>query len=182
MVIFVHDLDGQQKCVEPSSLEELRSLLGLQSGANFVYEGKVLDSLAGVRELANVYVTAGLDGGKKKKKKKAYTTKKKNKHVHKKIKGLTLSLYSVDNGGNISYLKKICPRCGPGIFMAKHWDRYYCGQCFTTIKMDPETIRKNEEIIKKRKAELEAERKAKEKEAADKAPAPKGKAAKKGKK
>jgi small subunit ribosomal protein S27Ae len=184
MVIFVHDLAGQQKCVEPcsASLAELRTMLALPEDVNFVYEGRLLASLDGVKEMSNLYLTAGLDGGKKKKKKKAYTTKKKNKHVHKKIKGLTLSLYSVDNGGNISYLKKICPRCGPGIFMAKHWDRYYCGQCFTTIKMDPETIRKNEEIIKKRKAELEAERKAKEKEAADKAPAPKGKAAKKGKK
>jgi small subunit ribosomal protein S27Ae len=47
-------------------------------------------------ENANVYLTSGLDGGKKKKKKKVYTTKKKNKHIHKKIPGLTLSLYSVD--------------------------------------------------------------------------------------
>jgi len=51
---------------------------------------------------ANLYVTGDLDGGKKKKKKKVYTTKKKNKHIHKKIPGLTLSLYSVD--GIISHL------------------------------------------------------------------------------
>ncbi len=66
--------------------------------------------------------------------------------------------------------------------MAKHWDRYYCGSCHTTIKLDPETIKKNEEIIRKKKAALEEERKRKEKEAADKAPAPKAKGAKKGKK
>ena len=50
--------------------------------------------------------------------------------------------------------------------------------------MDPETVKKNEELLKKKKAQLEAERKAKEKEAADKAPAGKGKkdAKKKGKK
>nr|MBI4157029.1 30S ribosomal protein S27ae [Candidatus Woesearchaeota archaeon] len=24
---------------------------------------------------------------------------------------------------------KICPRCGPGTFMADHKDRYYCGKC-----------------------------------------------------
>ena len=41
--------------------------------------------------------------------------------------------------------------------------------------MDAETIKKNEEIMKKKKAALEAEKKAKEKEAADKAPAGKGK-------
>ncbi len=41
--------------------------------------------------------------------------------------------------------------------------------------MDAETIKKNEEIIKKKKAALEAERNAKAKEAADKAPAGKAK-------
>lgn len=66
--------------------------------------------------------------------------------------------------------------------MAKHWDRYYCGSCHCTIRMDPETIKKNEAIIKEQRAKLEAERKAKEKADADKAPAAKGKAAKKGKK
>jgi small subunit ribosomal protein S27Ae len=53
-------------------------------------------------ENSNVYLTADLDGGKKKKKKKVYTTKKKNKHIHKRIPGLTLGLYSVD--GNIFIL------------------------------------------------------------------------------
>ena len=47
--------------------------------------------------------------------------------------------------------------------MGQHWDRYYCGLCHTTIKMDPETVKKNEEIMKKKKAALDAERKAKEK-------------------
>jgi small subunit ribosomal protein S27Ae len=56
-------------------------------------------------ENSNLYVTADLDGGKKKKKKKVYTTKKKNKHIHKRIQGLTLSLYSVD-GIFLSYFRK----------------------------------------------------------------------------
>ena len=185
MQIFVHHINGTQTVVDTTcvdSLESLQQLLGLTEPVNFVCEGNLLEDLAGVRELSNVYVTGLLDGGKKKKKKKAYTTKKKNKHIHKKVKMHTLSLYSVDNNGNVTYLKKNCPRCGTGIFMAKHWDRYYCGTCHTTIKLDPETIKKNEEIIKKKKAALEAERKQKEKEAADKAPAPKAKGAKKGKK
>ncbi len=25
--------------------------------------------------------------------------------------------------------EKSCPRCGPGIFMAKHKNRYFCGNC-----------------------------------------------------
>jgi len=47
-------------------------------------------------ENSNVYLTSDLDGGKKKKKKKVYATKKKNKHIHKKISKLALTLYSVD--------------------------------------------------------------------------------------
>ena len=95
-------------------------------------------------ENANVYVNGELDGGKKKKKKKVYTTKKKNKHIHKKTPGLTLSLYAVDGKGNVTQSRKTCPSCSSGIFMAQHWDRYYCGLCHTTIKMDAETIKKNE--------------------------------------
>ena len=61
-----------------------------------------IEKLLSLEESANVFITSDLDGGKKKKKKKVYTTKKKNKHIHKKLPGLTLSLYSVD--GKISYL------------------------------------------------------------------------------
>ena len=85
---------------------------------------------------AKVSLTSDLDGGKKKKKKKVYTTKKKNKHIHKKISKLALTLYSVDGKGNVTQQRKTCPSCGPGTFMAQHWDRYYCGLCHTTIKMD----------------------------------------------
>jgi small subunit ribosomal protein S27Ae len=88
-------------------------------------------------------LTADLDGGKKKKKKKVYTTKKKNKHIHKRVKMGIYSLYSVDSKGNVTQQRKTCPSCGPGTFMAQHWDRYYCGFCHTTIKMDAETVKKN---------------------------------------
>jgi ubiquitin-small subunit ribosomal protein S27Ae len=27
---------------------------------------------------------------------------------------------------------KTCPRCGPGIFLAKHKDRLFCGKCAYT--------------------------------------------------
>lgn len=93
---------------------------------------------------SNVYVIGDLDGGKKKKKKKVYATKKKNKHIHKRTKLSIYTLYSVDGKGNVTQQRKTCPSCGPGTFMAQHWDRYYCGFCHTTIKMDAETIKKNE--------------------------------------
>lgn len=68
-------------------------------GSKLVYQGAIINSLDGLIDNANVYVTGYLDGGKKKKKKKAFTTKKKNKHIHRKIKLLPLSLYAVD--GNL---------------------------------------------------------------------------------
>lgn len=29
---------------------------------------------------------------------------------------------------------KFCPKCGPGVFMAEHKDRYSCGKCGYTEK------------------------------------------------
>ena len=143
MQIFLHQLDGTQQVVCINEQTTLVSLLELCAGSRLVYQGDNLSSLDTLADNANVYVTGDLDGGKKKKKKKAYTTKKKNKHIHKKIKLLPLSLYAVDAKGNVTQQRKTCPSCGPGTFMAQHWDRYYCGLCHTTIKMDAETVKKN---------------------------------------
>ena len=195
MQIFVHLLDGSQQCVDidaQMTLEQIKELLVQRQALtsvsqSLVANGVLLHSASTLKEGTNLFVDATLEGGKKKKKKKVYTSKKKGKHIHKKEKMHTLKLYNVGNDNTVTYLRKTCPTCGPGLFMAKHWDRYYCGFCHTTVKMDAETIKQNEEIIRKKKEKLEAERKLKEKEAADKAPAPKGakagaKAAKKGKK
>jgi small subunit ribosomal protein S27Ae len=76
-----------------------------------VCQGSILteDNLsATLFENANVYLTSDLEGGKKKKKKKVYTTKKKNKHIHKKLPGLTLSLYTVDGNIFILFRKGKC--------------------------------------------------------------------------
>ena len=43
-------------------------------------------------------------------------------------------LYKVE-GETLSRLKKECPRCGKGYFMAEHKDRMSCGNCgYTTFK------------------------------------------------
>lgn len=151
MQIFLHRLDGTQQVLQINEQSSLEGLLAQCSGSRFVYQGAILRNLETLSENANVYVTGDLDGGKKKKKKKAFTTKKKNKHIHKKVKLLPLSLYAVDGKyapivgkGNVTQQRKTCPSCGPGTFMAQHWDRYYCGLCHTTIKMDAETVKKNE--------------------------------------
>ena len=82
-----------------------------------------------------------MKGGGKKKKKKNYTTKKKNKHRHRKEKLATLKFYTIDKNNKITRLRKVCPECGPGCFMAKHFDRHYCGRCHMGLKLDPEAIK-----------------------------------------
>jgi small subunit ribosomal protein S27Ae len=156
MQIFLHQLDGSQTILEITENTDLNTLIASNNLANcrLIHQGENINTTAQLLTLnnnANLFVTADLDGGKKKKKKKVYTTKKKNKHIHKKSPGATLALYTVDGNcftnsgkGNVTQTRKTCPSCGPGIFMAQHWDRYYCGTCHTTIKMDAETIKKNE--------------------------------------
>jgi len=38
-------------------------------------------------------------------------------------------------GDNINRFRKHCPKCGPGIFLAEHKDRFSCGNCgYTEFK------------------------------------------------
>jgi small subunit ribosomal protein S27Ae len=108
-----------------------------------VFNGKPLAdaellSLAGVEEEQTLYILGRLLGGGKKRKKKTYTKPKKQKHKHKKIKLRVLKFYKVDDSGKVSRLRKQCPQCGPGIFMATHFDRVYCGKCATTYLVEQE--------------------------------------------
>ena len=47
------------------------------------------------------------------------------------------SLYEKD-GDKVKNKTKTCPKCGAGVFMAKHGNRYTCGKCGYTefIKKD----------------------------------------------
>ena len=39
------------------------------------------------------------------------------------------------SGGKITRKKPVCPKCGPGVFMATHGDRVSCGKCgYTEFK------------------------------------------------
>jgi ubiquitin-small subunit ribosomal protein S27Ae len=45
--------------------------------------------------------------------------------------------YNINND-TIERAKRECPRCGKGIFMGDHKDRYTCGKCgYTEFKKDP---------------------------------------------
>jgi ubiquitin-small subunit ribosomal protein S27Ae len=67
----------------------------------------------GVEDLSIVELSLALDGGRKK---------------NKKVKLAVLKYYKVDpRTHKIERLKRECthPDCGPGIFMANHYDRQY---------------------------------------------------------
>ena len=133
-----------------------------QSMTTLSVNGVVMGDLAGLEEESTVFVAAPLLGGKRKK--KVYTTKKKNKHRHKKEKLATLKLYTV-KGGDALRNRKVCPMCGPGVFMSKHYDRYYCGRCQLTLKLDPETIKANKAAMEAKKNAAPVEVVAKKEEA-----------------
>jgi len=44
------------------------------------------------------------------------------------------SFYVVE-GGALKRVRRFCPRCGRGVYMAEHPDRYACGKCgYTEFK------------------------------------------------
>jgi len=47
----------------------------------------------------------------------------KKKHVSQKYK-----LYDI-SAGKISRKNRFCPKCGAGVFLGKHANRYVCGTC-----------------------------------------------------
>ena len=36
------------------------------------------------------------------------------------------------SGSDVKRVRKTCPKCGVGVFMAKHKDRHTCGKCSYT--------------------------------------------------
>ena len=53
---------------------------------------------------------------------------KKQKKPAKGTAGLKRLFYKVE-GNKIRRDKPFCPKCGPGVFLAKHSDRTSCGRC-----------------------------------------------------
>ena len=67
-------------------------------------------------------------GKEKKSNKKGKKVRKGRKHENiKKYK-----MYKIE-GGKAIPLRKWCPRCGPGTFIAEHKGREYCGRCGYTV-------------------------------------------------
>eukprot|EP01016_Furgasonia_blochmanni_P023072 TRINITY_DN24_c0_g1_i1.p2 TRINITY_DN24_c0_g1~~TRINITY_DN24_c0_g1_i1.p2 ORF type:complete len:198 (+),score=78.44 TRINITY_DN24_c0_g1_i1:42-635(+) len=155
MQVFVQTLTNNVASfqVEPTqTIADLKKTISDAEGIptvlqKLVYGGEMLVDERTIEECtipaeATLYLSVGLLGGKKGKKKN-YTTPYKPKHKHKSNKLGFLSLFSCD-GNKVTRQRKGCPEpaCGPGIYMARHFDRHYCGKCGLTLKVDPSQILK----------------------------------------
>ncbi|KAI9307167.1 ribosomal protein S27a-domain-containing protein [Cunninghamella echinulata] len=144
MQVFVKSLAGNTLALNVNSnstVAEMKSMIeareGIPSAAQLLsYAGKSMVegelSLYGIHDNNTIHLNAELLGGGKKRKKKTYTTPKKIKHKRKKVKMAILKYYKVDESGKITRLRRECPTCGAGVFMAWHSDRQYCGKCHLT--------------------------------------------------
>ena len=147
MQIFVNGLTGQTAAVEvasSTSVSVLRAQVAAASGVSaeeirLVFGGLSLsDDLSiaccGITEESTVFAMVPMDGGAKKRKKKVFTKPKKNKHKHRKNKLGILKCYKVESDGKVTRVLQQCPHelCGAGSFMAKHYNRHYCGKCSMT--------------------------------------------------
>eukprot|EP00210_Caulerpa_lentillifera_P002582 g2476.t1 len=137
MQIFVRS-DRTQSIEVPkdATVSALREILDedgeyyFSFGTRVLKEGVPLTQL-GLNDSCTVDAHLRLLGGGKKRKKKVYTKPKKPQHKRQHEKLRVLKMYKVD-GQKVERLRKQCPKCAPGVFMAMHFDRVYCGQCTLT--------------------------------------------------
>ena len=152
MQIFVKDIAGKTLTLSGSPESDVLSLKRQIAGVpaeeqRLSYGGRPLNDTdilgeCGVTDESTLFMSLNLVGGAKKRKKKTYTKPKKIKHKRKKVKLAVLKFYKVDSSEKVQRLRKECPHelCGPGVFMAMHFNRYYCGKCGLTY-----VIKKGEE-------------------------------------
>jgi ubiquitin-small subunit ribosomal protein S27Ae len=133
MKVFIRSGEVLQgvECDQATKIEELLEQTLYWGGRALKSDLTVGDY--GITEYSTLEALDSLLGGKKKKKKKAYTTPKKKHHKKKKVKLAALTLYRVDKAQKVTRTRRVCEKCGPGTFMAKHANRNYCGKCHATI-------------------------------------------------
>ena len=152
MQVFVKPFNGQTLLFNTCATQRVSGLraqieekLGFEcEEMRLMFAGKTLQAEStleefGVMQDSTIDAVLSLKGGKKKKKRKQYTSAKKNKHRHKNVQLRTLVYYSINlEDKKVVRQRSYCPNksCGPGTRLAKHKDRYHCGKCGKTLRID----------------------------------------------
>ncbi|GJQ09887.1 hypothetical protein GpartN1_g6299.t1 [Galdieria partita] len=142
--LFVKSLDNKTRLFDfpaATPVSELRKQLAESERVPFE-DLRIFSSVSDLADEANVgevdspflFASLRLKGGAKKKRKKSFTKPKKIKHKKKKVPLAVLKYYKVSDDGKVTRLRRSCPNptCGPGVFMAAHRGRQYCGKCGLT--------------------------------------------------
>mmetsp|Transcript_74594 Transcript_74594/g.168999 ORF Transcript_74594/g.168999 Transcript_74594/m.168999 type:complete len:157 (-) Transcript_74594:73-543(-) len=147
MQLFIRDLAGRTFPVSADAeasvsclKDQITSAEGIPaSEQRLIHGGRSLEAseilgACGLTDESTLFLAIDMVGGGKKRKKKTYTKPKKIKHKRKKVKLAVLKFYKVDSNDKVTRLRRDCPHelCGPGVFMAMHFNRYYCGKCHLT--------------------------------------------------